>query len=206
MPKTNLVTLGLLSRRPLHPYAIDHWVKFLHLDHWASISRAAIYNTLARFEKTGEVRVTIETEAGKTLPVRKLYAITSKGRRRLRCELRDAILTLSLNDSPFHVAGMFLFDLSADETVALCRERRGLLEGVIDQLTAQRRQHIRRGMSHIVYSLDAAIQHMTIEHTVAGHYIDLLAGDPGYFVRYADTMHQMLLVPYTSEASHHVSH
>ena len=53
MKKNSLVVLGLLKEQPMYGYQIDQEIKVRHMDAWANINMASIYNTLTKLEEKG---------------------------------------------------------------------------------------------------------------------------------------------------------
>ena len=74
MAKNELVSLALIYSKPIHGYAINSIIKNMGLEHWAKISAASLYNTLARLVKQDCVTV-VKEKVGK-MPARKVYTIT----------------------------------------------------------------------------------------------------------------------------------
>lgn len=77
-----VLILYYLSLKSTHGYEIQKFIQINHMDSWTKIQSGSIYYALAKLEKEGLVRLTVERGAGPK--ARKVYAITDKGREKLK--------------------------------------------------------------------------------------------------------------------------
>ena len=105
MDRYDLVLLGFIAERESSGYDIITTIKRRELDRWAKISTSTVYNRLLRLEKNGHVVGRAERDGGR--PERTRYAITDKGRVRLREEVVEHLT--GFNDDPRQLGFAFLF-------------------------------------------------------------------------------------------------
>lgn len=89
MSSTRLLVLGLLHEGPRHGYEITQLVSAGALEEWTRVKPGSIYHALTKLEAEGLVQTHAEERTGDRL--RRVYAITPKGRDALRDHLRDAL-------------------------------------------------------------------------------------------------------------------
>jgi DNA-binding PadR family transcriptional regulator len=87
--------LGLLNEQPMYPYQIEQEVKYRDMRFWTELSMSTIYKLLEKLEKVALVLRTNEVSSKNRL--RKLYAISDEGKRRLKEKIK------ALLSSPEHI-------------------------------------------------------------------------------------------------------
>lgn len=80
------LVLFYLNIKPTHGYEIQRFIQLSGMDQWAKIQSGSIYYALAKLEKEDNIKVLREEQTGSRL--RKIYAITDKGRDTLKEEMR----------------------------------------------------------------------------------------------------------------------
>lgn len=80
------LVLFYLNIKPTHGYEIQRFIQLSGMDQWAKIQSGSIYYALAKLEKEKNISVLREEQNGSRL--RKIYAITDKGRDTLKQEMR----------------------------------------------------------------------------------------------------------------------
>lgn len=80
--QADVVVLSLLADAPRHGYEIARRVADMNAPRWVRIGTATVYNTLKRLARRGDV--TVRRQPGRGRPDRKVYRITTRGRRRLQ--------------------------------------------------------------------------------------------------------------------------
>lgn len=92
-----LLILYYLNIKPTHGYEIQKCIQTIGLDVWAKIKSGSIYYALGKMEKNGEVELYKEEMQGSK--VRKIYAITEKGKaelkRTLEVELNKPLMPIN---------------------------------------------------------------------------------------------------------------
>jgi DNA-binding PadR family transcriptional regulator len=130
MKKNNLVVLGLLKEQPMHGYQMDQEIKLRHMDTWANINMASIYNTLIKLEEKGFINSKKE-KVGK-MPSRNVYKITSKGEKELINLIKEGLLKVAKdNDVVFHLSVGFMPFLSQSDASKALVKRKEQIESLI---------------------------------------------------------------------------
>jgi DNA-binding PadR family transcriptional regulator len=192
MAKNELISLALIWSEPRHAYALNTMGKALHLERWARISQASLYNALARLAEQGCVQVTIERPGN--MPERKVYSITEQGRERLRAELREALLTPALTENPFYLAISFAFGLPAAEIVSVLKERIKQLDEALGTMKKDRIPLMLVRASQPLIMLDAGIKHIQVEIECARKHMRLLGSKPDYYEKEVKRVLSMALL------------
>ncbi len=81
MTNSELIVLGLLAEEDCYGYQIEKKIKERNIRHWAEIGFSSIYHVLSKLE--GKGLVTSRQEKSAQGPVRRVFAITSIGKRHL---------------------------------------------------------------------------------------------------------------------------
>lgn len=84
-----VLILYYLSLKPTHGYEIQKFIQVNHMDSWTKIQSGSIYYALAKLEKEGLITLAAEASVGAKL--RKIYAITGKGRDELKTLVREEL-------------------------------------------------------------------------------------------------------------------
>ena len=130
-PTTSEVAiLGLVNEGETHGYGINQTIKERGMRIWTTVGFSSIYAILQRLEKAGLIK-SRQDKTGK-LPTRKLYRITSEGKKALQKALK---LYLSKPDRPHFrvdlgVANLYL--LPKEEAIkcleAYCADLQGIIK------------------------------------------------------------------------------
>lgn len=83
--------LYYLNVKPTHGYEIQKFLQVAGIDNWTKIQSGSIYYALTKLEKDGCVEVLREEKNGAR--IRKIYAITEKGKQELQTDLQQELLT-----------------------------------------------------------------------------------------------------------------
>ena len=83
--------LYYLNVKPTHGYEIQKFLQIAGIDNWTKIQSGSIYYALTKLEKDGNVEVLREEKNGAR--IRKIYAITEKGKQELQTDLQQELLT-----------------------------------------------------------------------------------------------------------------
>lgn len=83
--------LYYLNVKPTHGYEIQKFLQVAGIDNWTKIQSGSIYYALTKLEKDGYVEVLREEKNGAR--IRKIYAITEKGKQELQTDLEQELLT-----------------------------------------------------------------------------------------------------------------
>jgi len=118
--------LGLLAEKPMHPYQIEGEVRYRDMRFWTELSMSSIYKLLRKLEKNGFVLRA--NQISKQNRVRKVYAVSKRGRKALSGKLENLL------SEPEHVRwrvdiGTYNCDLlTADKTHEALQKYRKTLE------------------------------------------------------------------------------
>jgi DNA-binding PadR family transcriptional regulator len=179
MAKNEMVCLGLIYSEPCHTYALDGIIKEFDLEQWANISKASIYNTLARLEYLGCVKVTTE-KVGK-MPERKVYAITDAGKKRLLQELRESMMHPASGDNLFYLAMCFCFGMDAEETIQILQGRINNLNNAVEKIKNDYKQAKKYNVYNWIILSKAGLKHIKVEIETAKEFINLFKEHPDCF-------------------------
>lgn len=163
MTKNDLVVLGLLREQPMYGYQIKQQIEERHLDHWAHVSLASIYNTLNRLEKR-ELIAARQEKVGK-MPERTVYRLTSKGEKGLARLVEKALISSKAPEDDFSVGVAFMYGLDMERAENCLREKLELLRRHLVHLKEELQAYkgyipfnwaslIRVGMGHIQLEID----------------------------------------------------
>jgi DNA-binding PadR family transcriptional regulator len=156
------ILLRLLARRDMHGYELDHIIEENRMRQWADIGFSSIYNILNKLERKGLVESYYVKGAG--APRRKVYRITSNGRR----ALREAVLKMLAQPAQVHddfAVGLVTSDVLSDEEFRSCLkayrvrliERKHLFEHEIPERSREK-ERVALAIERVGYLLDAEIR------------------------------------------------
>lgn len=129
---SRLFVLGALRHGPRHGYFVRREATVDQTESWADIKAGSVYNALHRMVREGLVEPgAVEQEAG---PSRTLYAVTDRGRAKMREELRRILPAASVPADPFDVALRLADELPDEEVATHLQARR-------DNLAMRLRKH-----------------------------------------------------------------
>jgi DNA-binding PadR family transcriptional regulator len=130
--------------------------------HWTDIGFSSIYYVLKRLERRTLVISFCEHQQDK--PARKVYTITSEGKRMMKEKVRFLLSTNPRIASPFDLGIVHLPLLSKEENIACLKERVRALDRAIDQINSHHDRHIRSGKPYFVCAIsDRVLAHLTTE-------------------------------------------
>jgi PadR family transcriptional regulator PadR len=132
MTKNELVVLGLLNQMPMHGYQLYHHIEIGHMETWAQVNLASIYNTLDRLRRKKMVEAKKE-KPGK-MPEREVYHITPKGKKKLSHLVEEALTEHRMPENNFCVGIAFLFGLSKKKALECLEVKRKNLKKVAEHL------------------------------------------------------------------------
>ena len=132
MTKNELVVLGLLGEKPMYGYQLYQEVERREMEHWAQVNLASIYNTLNHLQKDKLIQGKGE-RPGK-MPERKVYHITSKGRKRLEDLVQMALNEQKMPQDSFVVGVAFLQGLSKEKILDSLSKKKVQLRKVIEKI------------------------------------------------------------------------
>lgn len=163
MPRTpdapsriELLVLSSLARLPMHGYEVKMELRYKHVRWWAKCEHGHLYAALKRLERRGHV---VRRASGGYGRGRRVYAITTTGRRRL-VETLGAVGRAA--DSTFFDVDLFLagsFAVDQAEAAAILEARRRTLS---DQLAEAKR--LRQAMRGRVPAVGQLIMAHRVEH------------------------------------------
>lgn len=84
-----VLILYYLSLKSTHGYEIQKFIQVNHMDSWTKIQSGSIYYALAKLEKEGLILLATGENVGAKR--RKVYSITSKGRKELTALVREEL-------------------------------------------------------------------------------------------------------------------
>jgi DNA-binding PadR family transcriptional regulator len=183
MAKNELVSLALISIQPMHIYAINTLLDMMHLEHWAQVSRASIYATVRRLEKSGMLSVSLEKVDN--MPERKVFSLTDAGGERLNLELKEAITSHSTAEEHvlFYIAVALFFGATVSDGLKWAKERVSSIDESIIQIGEQIEElNVATGENESVcILLETAISHLQVEREATQKFIKLLQEKPTYY-------------------------
>jgi DNA-binding PadR family transcriptional regulator len=132
MTRNELVVLGLLREKPMYGYQLYQEVEKREMEHWAQVNLASIYNTLNRLQK--DKLILGKGERPGKMPERKVYHITSKGRKRLEDLVQMALNEQKMPQDSFIVGVAFLQGLSKEKILNSLSQKKEQLRKVVDRI------------------------------------------------------------------------
>lgn len=142
MTPRDLLILGFVSRRPTYGHEIKQRILNTHAEEWVKVSQPHIYYVLEKLRKAGYLS-SKEERVGNT-PPRTVYTITEKGHGALKTMLRsDKFLHEDYCFDFYVVLAMLGFtrQLSADESLAVIRKRKKMIDGLISGMAGSLESH-----------------------------------------------------------------
>jgi DNA-binding PadR family transcriptional regulator len=156
----DVVILGLLAEAPRHGYEIMQRVEMMNLRQWARIGTATIYSVLARLEREGTLSVSAVQSGSR--PARNVFAITQRGRARLRDGVAELLSSAQSVYSDRVVGLAFSWALPAADATRTLRETLATAERAVSSLKKTRARAARTSrMSGVI--LDFYISVLTAE-------------------------------------------
>ena len=125
-----LLLLGLLRIQAMHGYQLNQFLDE-HLDFIASLKPSTAYYTLERMAEEGLVQTHAEQPGRR--PARQVYDITSAGETLYQELLRGNLSRYDMGESGDDIGIGFLADMQREDAKACLAQKRGLLQGKIEQ-------------------------------------------------------------------------
>ncbi len=125
-----LLLLGLLRIQAMHGYQLNQFLDE-HLDFIASLKPSTAYYTLERMAEEGLVETHAEQPGRR--PARQIYDITPAGETLYQELLRDNLSRYDMGESGDDIGIGFLADLPRGAAEACLAQKRGVLQGKIEQ-------------------------------------------------------------------------
>jgi DNA-binding PadR family transcriptional regulator len=124
---SKLIVLGLLRHKEMHGYEIQSIIQESRLDQWANVLSGSIYYSLNKMEEEGIIEAVKEERTGAR--IRKIYAITDRGREEYMRLLRESLRSRPHSlKSDFMLSLAFIEQLPRDEAVAILTGNLGRIE------------------------------------------------------------------------------
>ena len=162
MNEREAAVLGLLCEEPLYGYTIEKIIDERGMRYWTDIGFSSIYYVLKRLESRGLIASSCEQQENK--PSRKVYTITTDGRKMMNGKIRSLLAGPRRVPSPFDLGIGYNFLLPHEETVACLRERVSSLDRSIRLLKKRKKTHQENNRPYFVIALfDRALVHMAAE-------------------------------------------
>jgi DNA-binding PadR family transcriptional regulator len=152
MTNAELAVLSLVSERPRHGYEIEQVIEARGMREWTEIGFSSIYYLLKKLEQTGLVEGHLE-EAGQG-PARKVYRLTSAGRKALHAGLIDALSAPHRCYPPIQLGLAGLPGLPPTEVLAALHRYRDALVARLEHVQARR-----QGQQPLPYFVEAMFDH-----------------------------------------------
>jgi DNA-binding PadR family transcriptional regulator len=130
MRDKTLLLLGILSNHDVHGYQLNQILKMPNMA--IRIGKANAYKLLDKFEQQGLVRHTEEQEGNR--PPRRVYRITSAGKKEFERMLRERLVESEPTELPDGVSLDFIGLLSPQEALPLLEQRQVRLAARCEEL------------------------------------------------------------------------
>jgi len=104
--KVDVAVLGCLAESPRHGYELLEVMRERHMDRWADVGKASVYQGLRRLEGAG--LISGKAQEGAAAPDRRVYRITKSGQARLSEGLEERFADPGPFESAAGVAMGFL--------------------------------------------------------------------------------------------------
>jgi DNA-binding PadR family transcriptional regulator len=152
MTNGELAILGLVAERPRHGYEIDQVIKERGMRDWTDVGFSTIYYLLKNLERDGLIEGRLEEpERG---PARKVYQLTSGGRKAFQAAVLDALSVPGHFHSSLQLGLANLPSIPAADALAALRHYHDELVTRLNQL--QKKRHSQQS---IPFFVDAMFQH-----------------------------------------------
>lgn len=161
MTRNELVVLGLLREKPMYGYQLYQEVERREMEHWAQVNLASIYNTLNRLQKDKLIQGKGE-KPGK-MPERKVYHITSGGRKRLEDLVQMALNEQKMPQDSFIVGVAFLQGLSRGKILGALAKKKEQLRKVVDRIEKIYQEGCCKMPYNWKFILEKGISHLKVE-------------------------------------------
>lgn len=123
MSHIECMVLGLLNQGCRYGHELDKVIEEHNLRIWSKMTRASMYQALARIKEKGWVETDVE-KIGKS-PERIVYTLTNAGREALKNMLLEGLASDEFMDFRISVPISFLYTLPPQEAIAQLEKRKG---------------------------------------------------------------------------------
>lgn len=128
-----ILILGLLINAEMHGYQVNEMIE-MHLGSGIQLKKSLVYKLLTQMTEEGWLTYT-EEQAGNR-PVRRVYAITDRGREAFHQLVRESLPDYKPADFLGHIAIGYLDMLPAEETLPLLAQRYEKVENLLQAAQA----------------------------------------------------------------------
>jgi len=115
MTNAEIALLGLIAEKPQYGYELNHVIKARGMRHWTEIGFSSIYYVLNKLEKRGLVQSKVEKQ--ESIPTRRVYSITKKGKEQLKKSLVEILAKPKRRFSDVDLGMSNLMHLNKDEAL-----------------------------------------------------------------------------------------
>jgi len=162
MTRYKLVILGLINERPMYGYQINQEIKRRSIEMWANINTASIYNNLTTLKKEG--LITEKREKVGKLPIRKVYSITAKGKKKLSKFIKQGLSKIVGHDNILFMLSVgFIANISKENALGLLKERRTGIELILSEVKELYQRHNGNIPFSWLYTMDVSLTHLQTE-------------------------------------------
>jgi DNA-binding PadR family transcriptional regulator len=134
--KVDVAVLGCLAESPRHGYELLEVMHARHMDRWADVGKASVYQGLRRLERAG--LITGRAQEGAAAPDRRVYRITKAGQARLSRGLEERFADPGPFESAAGVAMGFLHLLAPAARRRAVQTRIRALQALVDDARTRR--------------------------------------------------------------------
>jgi len=135
--KVDVAVLGCLAESPRHGYDLLEVMRARHMDLWADVGKASVYQGLRRLERAGLIAG--KAHEGAAAPDRRVYRITKSGHARLAEGLQERLADAGSFESTAGVAMGFLHLLAPAARRRAVQTRTHALRALLDTARAGER-------------------------------------------------------------------
>jgi DNA-binding PadR family transcriptional regulator len=128
-----LIILGLLYDKDLHPYEVMQIMKSRYMENYIKINYGTLYYNVEQLHKRGDIAVK-EVVHDEKRPDKTIYTITPKGRERFRELLHRQFMDRTVFHHPLYPALMFAHYAERNLVITALEKRKVRLEENILQL------------------------------------------------------------------------
>jgi DNA-binding PadR family transcriptional regulator len=126
------MVLGLLHQGCRYGHEIDKVIEQRHMRVWSKLTRASLYQALARIEEKGWAKVAVEKDPG--FPERRMYQLTANGEEALRSMLRDGLASMEPMEFKISIYISFIYLLEPEEAIEQLTKRLNARIEMVDSL------------------------------------------------------------------------
>ncbi|MFC1566845.1 PadR family transcriptional regulator [bacterium] len=161
MQKNKLIVLGLLYEKPMHGYQILQEIKKRHMNIWAKIVTASIYNNLAELCS----KKLIKNTANSSHQDRNVFAITQDGKKYLKkliCENIEEMKPNMNSKIAYLLSVSFIHVLNPTDASKSLTIRKNHMEKMLAEIESKLND-TKNIPFNIIYVINSFRQHLAIE-------------------------------------------